>query len=190
MTYNTLMASKKYNRFNFHRHTFCVFNEVNASELDNKKVDYKSKSGSCYYFSELGVYRQSNHWGRAANCKWRLESSNHETTSRSKVGFALWTAFHEDNDFEKLYFIAVDFEKRSVIYLHKDSDSRSEGRLLRTVKDTTSIIKQIRSLFENDSWAKYFDDISIDILRKRIITALIDSNKTLQQIKSEMRNSA
>lgn len=99
------MTSKIYNKTNFHQHTFCVFQEVLLVEIQNLNPNYKSKSGSSYYFLEMGVFRLSNHWGRAANCKWRLESNTTQSTNRTRLGFANWTSFHNDNDIEKLYFI-------------------------------------------------------------------------------------
>ena len=61
-----------YTKHNFHKHTFCLFQQVDNSVLTDLKLSYKSNSGSEYYFTEIGVYRKSNHWGRAANCRWRL----------------------------------------------------------------------------------------------------------------------
>jgi len=181
------MDTKTYNRSNFHRHTFCVFHEANLSEIENRKPDYKSKSGSSYYFTETGVYRLSNHWGRAANCKWRLESSN-GNTSRTKFGFALWTSFHPDNDNEKLYYITVDFDNETVSYQHKDSGN-PENAMLRTASETTKTIKQIRNLFISDSWAKHFETNNVKDLKKSVIEKLIATNQSLMEIKSGIRNS-
>jgi len=181
------MATKTYNRTNFHRHTFCVFQEMDLSLVANQKPDYTSKSGSSYYFSENGVYRLSNHWGRAANCKWRLEATKATNTSRTKLGFALWNAFYSDNDTEKLYFITVDFETQSVHYQHKDSADYQENFALRTASETTKIIKEIRHLLANDGWAKHFD-CQIEALRKAIIEQLITTNESLIDIKRKLRN--
>lgn len=175
------MAPKIYNRFNFYRHTFCVFREAYLSAIENKTVDYKSKSGSSYYFTEIGVYRLSNHWGRAANCKWRLESHN-SNTSRTKLGFALWTDFHTDNDTEKLYFITVDFENQTVHYQHKDSTEYNDTLILRSAPAVTKTIKEIRNLFENESWAKHYD-IPMATLRSTIIHKLLTTDTSLLEIK-------
>ena len=93
-----------YTKHNFHKHTFCLFQQVDNSVLSDLKLGYKSNSGSEYYFTEVGVYRKSNHWGRAANCKWRLESNNNNPTNRNRVGYAKWTDFYQDNDRENIYF--------------------------------------------------------------------------------------
>jgi hypothetical protein len=177
---------KIYNRNNFHKHTYCVFHEAAFSEIENQKPNYKSKSGSSYYFTETGVYRLSNHWGRAANCKWRLESTR-ENPSRTKLGFAQWNAFHRDNDSEKLYFIVVEFDKKMVSYQHKNAADHKDA-ILRTASETTKIIKQIRNLFDSDSWAKHFDT-DIETLTKSIIEKLITSNHSLSEIKIEIRDS-
>ncbi len=180
------MISKTYNRFNFHRHTFCVFTEVPIESIDSKKVDYKSKSGSSYYFTEEGVYRLSNHWGRAANCKWRLQTAG-TNTSRTKLGFANWNAFHPDNETDKLYFITVDFENQIVNYLHKCSPEYEEKLVLRTTAETTRVIKSIRELFASEAWAKHFDNSEIKLLRKIIIEKLITTNQSLLEIKRTFR---
>ncbi len=182
------MAIKKYNRTNFHKHTFCVFTEVPFTEIENKKPDYKSRSGSLYYFYTYGVYRLSDHWGRAAHCKWQLQSSG-ELKERLKLGFALWTAFHWDNDEEKLYFIKMDFNSRAVTYEHKDSGNYDGKALLRSASETTKIIRQIRNLLSTNSWAKYFETHDIEALRKKIIEKIVLTNLPLAEIKMQIRNS-
>lgn len=180
------MSIKIYNKSNFHRHTFCVFNEVEPATIEGLKIDYKSKSGSSYYFTNEGVYRLSNHWGRAANCKWRLESAIPKSKSRTRIGYAPWNSFHADNDIDKLYFITVDFDKNTVVYSHKNGAVLPEKAMLRTATETTKIIKQIRSLFDQDAWVKHFDSEDLDVIRKKIIEKLIQTNQSLQQIKSDL----
>ena len=63
---------EQYHKNNFHSHTFCEFVAVESLPKIFSTPNYKSKSGSSYFFTEEGVYRSSNHWGRAANCRWRL----------------------------------------------------------------------------------------------------------------------
>lgn len=179
------MAVETYHRNNFHKYTFCVFKEVTLDAISNLKLNYKSKSGSSYYFTEVGVYRLSNHWGRAANCKWRLQSES-DSTNRTKLGFAPWSAFHRDNDSEKLYFIEMDFEKGQVTFQHKESGHYKPEFILRTASETTKIIKQIRQLLTTDSWAKHFAETNIEVLRKTIIVALATTEKSLHQIKSDL----
>ena len=180
------MSGKIYNRNNFHKHTFCIFRERNASEIENQKPHYKSKSGSSYFFTEAGVYRLSDHWGRAANCKWRLQASGISGKERTKLGFAGWSAFHPDNGIDKLYYIEADFANNSVTFNHKSNESNNPDAILRTAAETEKRIKQIRSLISDNSWTKYYPEKDPENLNREVIQKLIDSDKTLQQIKSEI----
>lgn len=180
------MSVKIYDRRNFHKYTFCIYKQVELSAIENRKPDYKSKSGSSYYFTETGVYRMSNHWGRAANCKWRLQPLENPGTERTKLGFAHWTEFHPDNDTEKLYYIEVDFENHSVTFNHKSNQKENSETVLRTASETTKRIKQIRNLFDNNSWTAYYPQKDSELLVREVIQKLVDTEKTLQQIKSEI----
>jgi hypothetical protein len=150
--------------------------------IKSKKIDYKSKSGSCYYFTTDGVFRLSNHWGRAANCKWRLQSID-INSSRTKLGYADWSDFHPDNETDRLYFIAVDFENQTVHYQHKNSPDYQNQFTVRTADETSKVIKNIRDLFANESWAKHFEYDDIAELRKKIIEKLVTTNQSLFEIK-------
>lgn len=180
------MSTKTYTKFNFHQHTFCVFQEVSFDSIQNLHPNYKSKSGSSYFFTENGVFRLSNHWGRAANCKWRLESNKEYSANRTRLGFANWSSFHNDNDFEKLYFIEVNFDDKTVNYFHKNSKAIPQNAQLKTSSATTKTIKTIRNLLENEGWAKYYDDKNIVELRKNIITQLVETNLSLIEIKQTL----
>ena len=59
---------------NFFKHTYCQFEYKELSVLQEENIHFKSKSGSSYVYTEKGVYRYSNHWGRVANCRWKLNS--------------------------------------------------------------------------------------------------------------------
>ena len=102
------MSVKKYNKSNFHKHTFCEFTEVEASTIPTIEWQYKSKSGSGYCFTAEGVYRSSNHWGRAANCRWRLISSTKVISkinnSQNRIGYAKWTDFYQNNEIENIFY--------------------------------------------------------------------------------------
>ena len=186
------MPPKTYNKTNFHNYTFCIFQEVGLEVLQNLSLNYKSKSGSCYYFSKTGVYRLSNHWGRAANCKWRLSGKSITVTlsaaevpnnNRTKLGYANWSDFYPDNDYEKLYFVKVDYDTQTVQFYHKQSQENTTEKVLRTATDTTKLIKQIRTLFDETAWTKYLKDENIELLRKEIIEELVNTNKTFQEIR-------
>lgn len=178
---------KTYNKSNFHNHTFCIFTEVPLDTVSDNKPNYKSKSGSSYYFTETGVYRLSNHWGRAANCKWRLKNTHNSKNQQIRLGFALWTEFQIDNDTEKLYYIEVDFDNKTVNYQHKANLQSGNTPIFRTASETEKIIKQIRNLLTTDNWSAYYS-MEISTLRKLIVSEMIHSQKTLQQIKSTLIN--
>lgn len=175
--------SAAYHRNNFHKHTYCVFEQVGAEAIHELKLSYQSASGSQYYFTEQGVYRVSNHWGRAANCKWRLQSDGAITEHRTKIGFARWDWFYRDNDFEKLYFISFDAASGHVHYAHKDSPKFQPHFVLRTAAQTTQIIKSIRQLLTTDAWAKHLNHQNIDDLRSQIMEQLITTELSLSEIK-------
>lgn len=178
------MPIKAYNKTNFHKHTFCIFKEVDLGTIKDLKLNYKSKSGSNYYFTESGVYRLSNHWSRVANCRWRLINDNEKSRNqRTKLGFAKWTDFHSDNDYEKLYFIEIT-NTTEVNYFHKNNENYS-NQILRTSIETTKLIKQIRTLLEETAWAKYLNNDSIETLRNEIIEKMITSNKSFQEIRRD-----
>lgn len=185
---NFSMSLRTYNKTNFYNHTFCIFQEVDLDKIKELSLNYKSKSGSSYYFTPTGVYRFSNHWGRAANCKWRLVTSNNNgngNNNRTKLGFACWSDFYTDNEYEKLYFIEVDYDSRTVQFYHKQSHKFSTEKMLRTTSETTKLIKQIRTLFDETTWVKYLKNENIEELRKEIIEELVNSNLTFHEIRKK-----
>lgn len=168
------------------KNTFCVFQEVSLDCLKELSVQYQSKSGSSYYYTKSGMYRLSNHWGRLANSKWRLEALEPETESKIKLGFAPWTNFYPDNAVEELYYLEANYIKKTVNYQHKNNPDYDNKAILRTSFETTKRIKQIRNLLNLTSWAKYFDYDDLDVLRQQIINELIFTNKSLEEIKREI----
>ena len=171
---------------NSFKNTFCVFQEVLSDKIENLKVQYDSKSGSKYFYTEEGMYRLSNHWGRLANSKWRLEPMEPETDSKFKIGFAAWNEFYPDNAEEEIYYLEANYARKTVNYQHKNNPKYDNKAILRTSFETTKKIKQIRNLFNLTSWAKYFEYDDLDVLRKKIIDELIFTNKTLEEIKREL----
>ncbi|EIA07348.1 hypothetical protein HJ01_03353 [Flavobacterium frigoris PS1] len=163
-----------------------MFQEFPIEEIEGLVLQYASKSGSSYYYTKVGMYRLSNHWGRLANSKWRLEPLEPESESKFKLGFAPWTSFYPDNVLDELYYIEMNYVKNTVNYQHKNNPSYDERAILRTSFETTKKIKQIRNLLNLTSWAKYFEYDDLDVLRKEIIDQLIFTNKTLEEIKREV----
>lgn len=130
-----------FNRSNFHKNTFCIFKH---SEMPLRAPDFISKSGSRYWFSDEGLFRTSNHWGRAARCKWRLTGGG-SGGSRTKTGYARWSDFGRDNDTEKLYFIQLENGKAE--YFHR-SHSKNGLDYLRTAGDTVKRLRQLRAFLK------------------------------------------
>lgn len=148
-----------------------------ATELPSRKPDFVSKSGSQYWFLDQGVIRHSNHWGRAAKCKWRLVYS--DSAVREKTGYANWSDFQRDNDFEKLYFISVDDSNAN--YFHKDSGEYA-GEFLRTASETVKRLRQIRT---------FLDDSGVESpVNSEILKLLISSDKPLWQIRSAVADNS
>lgn len=170
---------------NFFKHTFCSFEEVEETVILNKIPDYTSASGSSYYYVEKGVFRKSTHWGRLGNCKWRLEPISPSTNIKYKVGYADWTSFYPDNSHDNLYYIAVDFEEKTAQYFHKNDNVYNGTQFLRNDIDTKKRLKQIRSILNLTSWAKYYDYDDLEVLRKAIVTILIESNTDLAIAKQQ-----
>ncbi|MBX9806749.1 MAG: hypothetical protein K2X95_03010 [Flavobacteriaceae bacterium] len=168
---------------NSFKNTFCVFQEVLPEKIEDLKVQYDSKSGSKYFYTKEGMFRLSNHWGRLANSKWRLEPMEPETDTKFKIGYAAWDSFYPDNAEEELYYLEVNYIKKMVSYQHKNNPNYDSKPILRTSFETTKKIKQIRNLLALTSWAKYFEYEDIEELRKVIIEQLIYTNKTLDEIK-------
>lgn len=168
------------------KNTFCVFQEMPINEIEGLLVQYASKSGSSYYYTKVGMYRLSNHWGRLANSKWRLEPLEPESESKFKLGFAPWTSFYPDNALDELYYIEMNYVKNTVNYQHRNNPDYDKKAILRTSFETTKKIKQIRNLLNLTSWAKYFEYDDLNLLRKEIIDELIFTNKTLEEIKREL----
>lgn len=170
----------------YFKNTFCIFNEVPLSAIANKEPDFKSDSGSCYYYTREGMFRLSNHWGRLANSKWRLIAKETTSTEKIKLGYAKWEAFFPDNDLENLYYITADFENHTAEYYHKNCPDYNGKAIIRTYKETQKRLKNIRNLLILTNWAKQYSQQDIEELRRKIITELIYTDKTLQVIKSEV----
>jgi hypothetical protein len=172
---------------NTFKNTFCIFTEAYVALIENKTPDFFSKSGSEYFYTTAGMYRYSNHWGRLANSKWRLIDLNLQAGIKKKLGFANWQDFYPDNDIEKLYYISVDFDLKTATYQHKNNPEMDKKAILRTSLDTKKRLKQIKNILELHAWAKYFEQ-DIDQLRKEIVNQLIYTNKTLDDIKTAIKN--
>lgn len=182
---------KKYNKNNFHKHTFCVFKEVESEAVANLVPNFVSQSGSSYYFLEEGLYRVSNHWGRAANCRWKLDSSSSTSSrinsssknNRSKIGYAKWIDFYPNNEQENLFYIQVDFETKTVGFFHKDNPNYDGKSVCRNASETAKRIKICKEVLLEDKWCNYLVYSKINELRKEVIRELLYTNTSFINIK-------
>lgn len=170
-----MSETKIYNKYNYYRNTYAVYKEVSILELPFKRWHYNSKSNSAYFYTREGVYRKSNHWGRAAKCRWVLESGDEMYISkgRERVGYANWTDFYENSESTQAYFVKVDYISKIVTYDHKSRDASFEA-VYRTAKETQKIIQKVKRLLTKDSWSKYYDFEDLEILRKDLIEKMIN----------------
>ncbi len=165
-----------YNKYNYYRNTYAVFKEVEENQLPFIKWQYTSKSGSAYFYTKEGVYRKSNHWGRAAKCRWVLQKGNETYISKGRIhiGYALWEDFHNNDEGSATYFIAVDFENKIVAYKHKSHDT--EGKeVYRTAAATRKLIEKTKRILLHDKWAKYYEFDDLEVKRRQLILDLITS---------------
>jgi hypothetical protein len=148
-----------------------------------ENTNYKSKSDSIYSYTDEGVYRKSNHWGRVANCRWKLIADENYKNQQTVIGFAKWTDFYPINSNEKIFFIEVSFDKKIAKIQSKKENSPN---FLFNFSEAQNRIKQITHLFRDDKWANYFY-LEIDELRFKIISDFINTDKSLQEIKRSFK---
>ena len=170
---------------NTFKNTFCVFSEVSLTVIRDWKPDFQSDSGSRYYYTEKGMYRLSNHWGRLGNSKWRLTENAGGETSRLKLGYAQWDDFYPDNKYGLLYYMSVDYDTATVLYQHKMNKEYDGKAILRTAVDTMKRVKQARNILQLTNWAKHFPAHELENLRQLIVNDLVHTNKTLDEIKRQ-----
>jgi hypothetical protein len=177
------MANKIYSRLNFHKHTFCIWKEVLAAEIRDLKISYISQSGSQYIFTADGLYRISNHWGRVANCHWRLIPLAEFKSQHNIVAFANWVDFYSNDDTSKLFFIKMDFDMQEVNFYHRQSADKQEMLVFRNAKETAKTIRTIKQVLTETDWAKHLNYVDFEVLRKEISSGLINSEKSFLEIK-------
>jgi len=171
---------KTYNHTNFFKHTFCEFQQVPFFEFPEDSF-FKSKSNSCYFYSEEGVYRKSNHWVKVANCQWKILPLKNYKNQQTIIGFASWDSFSPTNSSEKNFIIAVDFEQNTATI---QSKKNKETFPMFMFSEAQQKLKKIRELLQNDSWTRYFNHDSKEI-KQLVVHAFLNSTKSLQQIKQD-----
>lgn len=177
-----MLSSKTYNSTNFFKYTYCEFQQVDYFDFPENS-SYKSKSESMYLYNKKGVYRKSNHWGRVANCRWKLITKDTYKNQKLVIAFAKWEDFLPINSSDKIFFIDVNFDLKTAKIQPKNDISTQH---FFTYSEAQKRLKQITNLFKDDKWAKYFD-LKIDDLQFQIITEFINSDKTLEEIKRSFK---
>ncbi len=167
-----------FNRRNFHQHTFCLWLERPKTEIEDRVADFTSRTGSRYFFDETGVYRLSDHWARVANCRWRLEGGE---ARGQRLGYAKWTDFLPDDDDQRLYWIAVDFDRKEATYHHRDQGIVNGW--LRTAPQTIRRMREVRKILCTDEWAAYLDG-DVEQTRREWVSELIQTDRTLAAIRT------
>ena len=157
-----------------------------VSFFEEKKAHFQSKSGSYYSYTDEGVFRYSNHWGRVASCRWRIKGIEDYKNQDFYVGYAKWSDFYPLNDTDKVFYIEVDFETQQAKILRFNPKENKEYYLMNSLL-AHQRIKQIQNLFKEYKWAKYING-PIDELRKVIITKMCNSNTSLEVLKRELKN--
>lgn len=153
------------------------------AEIKDLRISYTSQSGSQYIFTTEGLYRISNHWGRVANCHWRLIPLAEFKNQNITVAFANWTDFYSNDDTSKLFFVKVNWETNEVNFYHKLTAENNDKVVLRNAKETAKTIRIIKEVLTQEDWAKYLKYEDFEMLRKQIIEELVNTNKSFLEIK-------
>lgn len=183
---NLNQTIKNYHRFNFFKNTYCEFKKVEVDFFREHQIHYKSKSGSLYFYTEKGVYRYSNHWGRVANCRWKISGIEAYKNQIYYVGYANWLDFYPLNASEKIFYLEFIPELEAVKII-KVNEEKDETQFLMTLEFALLRLKQIKKLYKDYKWATYYN-ADIDVLRNSLIYRLINSNKPLQDLKQSLKN--
>lgn len=174
-----------YNRNTFHKNTFCIFTEVSLQDIQHLKPAFTSKKESRYFFTDEGVYRESNHWGRVANCRWRLISLEKKVNQIRRMGFAKWSDFYSNNETEKLFYLEFNEAENKVEFQHKNNPNYDGKAFLRNASDTQKAVLLCIKILQTDDWASYNNVSNLDSFRKLFVQKIIEENYNLLQLKRE-----
>ena len=114
MLYKEIKLMEKINKNNYYISTRCRFKACRRPKRD---PDYESESGSRYWYTDKGVYRESCHWSRiygtnagdlwftnleecnrVANCFWIFEIHDTSNSRVTYCGFAPWNKFQYNHN--------------------------------------------------------------------------------------------
>ncbi len=178
---------RKYNATNFFKHTYCEWTEVALDNIANLSPHFKSEKGSSYFFTADGIFRYANHWGRVANCRWKLISDK-KNSQGYFLGYADWSSFYPNDEREKNYVISVNFLQKEVTFTHYACLSESKA-FRRNANDTAKRIVEIKKILLSDEWFKYMNHPDQEEVRKYLITGLVNTNKSLIELKRSFLSS-
>lgn len=157
---------------------------VDITFFKEKSPHYKSKSGSLYLYSEDGVYRYSNHWGRVANCRWKIKGIEDYKNQNYYVGYALWTDFHPLNSTAKVFYLEVD--SKGEVKIVNAKEVTNTAPFLMTLDFAYKRLKQIKVLYKDYKWATYYND-NVELVRNKLLDKLINSDTPLQDLKKSLK---
>lgn len=177
---------KTYHKFNFFKYTYCEFEMKEMSFFEEKKAHFQSKSGSYYSYTEEGVFRYSDHWGRVASCRWRIKGIDVYKNQNFYVGYAKWEDFYALNDVDKVYYIKASLETKQAKILRVES-IENEAFYVMNLPLAQQRLKQIQMLFKEYKWAKYIN-ADIEVLREKLVYELMNSNTSLDILKRDLKS--
>ncbi len=175
-----------YHKFNYFKHTYCEFKKVEIDFFSKCEYHYKSKSGSLYFYTEEGVYRYSNHWGRVANCRWKISGIEAYKNQIYYVGYSNWIEFYPLNNSEKVHYVKTNVETED-LKIQKATGKNDTTHFLMTLDFALLRLNQIKKLNKDFKWATYYNE-NIEVLRNKLIDKLINSDETLQVLKQSLKN--
>lgn len=169
-----------FHKNNFYRHTYCVFKEVFLEK--SISFHFKSEHQSEYHFTQEGVFRKSNHWGRVGNCRWKLLSDAEKPNQIHRIGFAKWTDFYVNDETKKLFYVFLNsnFEPQMGHVHEADFDEKYPKR---SIAEVQKRIKEIKKVQNETSWADYwiFDDF--EALKTQVLDELLHSQNSWTDIR-------
>ena len=174
----------KYHQFNFFKHTFCEFKSFPEEFFKEKSIHFKSKSGSKYFYTEQGVYRYSNHWGRVANCRWKIKGIQNYKNQNYYYGYANWKDFYSLNSSEKEFYLDVDYSQERVTICKAELNTT---KFLMTLNFSLKRIKEIKNIFKENKWASYINE-DVDEVKTVLIKKMVSSDRPLQELKQSLRD--
>ena len=97
--------SEKVTVDDFHKNTKTIFE---ICETPNIEPDYISDSGSKYWYTDSGVFREADHWGDVATCSWFIVDSDYEISEKNLEKYKRF-AKQEDESGRRSYDEALEF---------------------------------------------------------------------------------